>query len=91
METFLFTILAIAFIMFGIALANIVSNRIDSQVDKRQDLHVMQEVIDNLYFHLEEVTKKAESLEIKLENIKRGMSEEIPEWGKITDQDLKWR
>jgi uncharacterized protein YoxC len=91
METFLFTIMAIAFIIIGIALANMVSNRIDSQINKREELQAIQEVVDNLYVHLEDIIKKTKSLELQLQEIKRGMSEEIPEWGKITDQDIKWR
>lgn len=83
--------MAIAFIIIGIALANMVSNRIDSQINKREELQAIQEVVDNLYVHLEDIIKKTKSLELQLQEIKRGMSEEIPEWGKITDQDIKWR
>ena len=88
MENFIFTIASIALIMLGIALSNLLYFSVRERIAREVSVDLRE--IEELKHRITMLSKHIIELESQLEDIKRGTGEEIPEWGRITQQDLEW-
>jgi hypothetical protein len=88
MENFIFTTASIALIMLGVAVSNLLYWNVKNKI--REDVLVNKDDLAEIEHRIKVLARHINELEIEITKLKRGKCEEVPEWGRITQQDIEW-